>query len=49
MAASSVIHVNTVIYQLVGQITTKLCIDLQDKSNRESTYAKLSCFGTVYL
>ena len=38
------IHINTVIYRLVVQITLKLCIHLQDKSSSEIIFVELSCF-----
>ena len=40
------IRINTIMCQLVVQMTQKLCTDLQDKNSRESTYGKLSCFDT---
>jgi len=36
-------------YRLVAHITPKLCIDLLNTSNRESTYSNLSCFDIVHL
>jgi len=44
----SMIHMNTLIYRLVAQITLTFCTDCQDKTSRESAYAKLSCLDTEY-
>ena len=49
VTASSVTLMNTVIYQLVVQITLKLCIDLEDKRGRETIYGKLPRFIAVHL
>jgi len=41
------IHVNTVIYQLVAWITPKLCIHMQEISSSGSTYKKLLRFDMI--
>ena len=49
VTASSETHINTVMYQLVVQITLKLCIDLEDKRGRETIYGKLPRFIAAHL
>ena len=43
-----VIHISIIIYQLVVQITPKLCTDSQDKASKEIIHAKVSCSDTVH-